>query len=316
MMIRKCPLAAVALALAAALSVAADSAHATLKFYYDPLTGNVSMDTTETRSGGVYVYSLNLIQSVHFRPENHIRITSSTFYDADAGTIGEGSLSDPWFGLYTIGDVLPVGLSEQTWTSLFTFNPGATLLRSQYIYSDLVGGGAPPPATFIYGRPEGEFQNALDLVDPDALDWADQATLKYYPQSGKVVLDTTGAGGGYITGILLESNGAFRPGEFATTLKHSDFNVVSGDEIALFGDLVAPGEWALGDLLPADLSLSEVQSTLKTAEFFGRAGFGTRNLDVETAGSSFNIQVVPEPATAAILAAGLAIIPALRRRRN
>ncbi|HMP07505.1 MAG TPA: hypothetical protein PJ982_14235, partial [Lacipirellulaceae bacterium] len=240
-------------ALAAAIAaIFAPSAEATLTFYYDPLTGNVSMDTTHTRSGSVYVYALSL-GSMSFRSENLIRITNSTFLTQNSHALGEGSFSDPWSGLYTIGDVLPTGLTESEWSSLFTYNSGVARYRNEYLYTDVIGGGAPPPATFVYGRPEGEFQNASDLLDPDTLNWAETATLRYFPDTGNVTLQTAGRDGGYITAFMLESAGKFTPAAYDPAFRANVFSEVSDSRIAGIFSLLRPGSYRLGEILPAGM---------------------------------------------------------------
>jgi hypothetical protein len=64
-------------ALLAACGLAiASSASATLVFYYDPATGNVSFDTAATRSGELFSYSIGINKAatpIRFRTENLVR---------------------------------------------------------------------------------------------------------------------------------------------------------------------------------------------------------------------------------------------------
>ena len=102
-------------------SFAAQQAAATLEFYYDPLTGNVSFDTSNTRSGVTYSYGLNFASdaSIEFRYENHIRLSNHPLFFSEPSMLADNFVTPPLEGLFTIGDVLPTGLTEPEWTNLF-----------------------------------------------------------------------------------------------------------------------------------------------------------------------------------------------------
>jgi hypothetical protein len=291
-------------AIMAAQLTLAPKSHATLKFYYDPVTGNVSFDTAETRSGGLYVYAFQNNDSASpwlFRPENLIRLSTSQFFTDTASSIGEGNLSTPWQGLYTIGDVLPAGMPENVWKSFSsnivsdpTNHPGV------YEYADVIGGGEPPDADFIYGAPTGEFKNRWDLVDPSTFTWATSAKLIYRPSSGEVVLDTTGDAGGYISAILLQSTGELLPSSF-TPFVDSAFKVANPNLISLFANAIEPGRYSIGKILSAGLSRSEFEAAFTSAQFLGLAGFEGASFDFATEGVSMQLQFVPEPASCVLL---------------
>ncbi len=297
-------------------------AGATLKFYYDPDTGNVSFDTAETRSGGVlqYYFDFNDAHSAppwEFRPENMIRLSTSSLYMATPTDISDSTQSTPWRGLYTIGDVMPVGLSEETWTTTFvqTANPKAGTYC--YGYNDVVGGGRLPAAEFIYGPPEGEFDNKWDLVDPDTLDWATTAKLIYRPRSGEVLIDTRGSTSGYISALLLQSDDQFLPDGF-TPFADGPFNSATEDLVSLFADAIEPGRYSLGQILPSGMTSAEFEASLTSAKFLGRAGFSGGSFDFVTHGRAMSLvyAAVPEPSSVVLLGlACLAVLWPLRRRR-
>jgi hypothetical protein len=311
------------LILALALAAVAGAADAALKIYYDPLTGNVAFDTAETRSGQLFVYNLELASNAPFtfRVDEHIRLTESTFAIVDSLQVGEGTLSSPVGGLLTIGDVLPIGLSEQVWATQFASSnnyrsPPSGLGR--HLYVDVIGGGEPAPAEFIYGRPTGEFDNKLDLIDPNTVTWAGSAQLVYHAQSGHVDIVTNGIGGGHTTGIYLESAGQFQmAGLEPSLLPGGAFDTFNANVIFKVADLIEPGVLSLGEVLPAGLSLSEVEGLLSTAKFFERAGFRAPDLDFVDGGVSLSIAVIaaPEPATAGIAGVALLGLVAFRRCR-
>jgi hypothetical protein len=284
-------------------------AHATLKFYYDPLTGNVSFDTSETRSGSLVGYALSLTSinpPFQFRPENMVRLSTSTYFDQKPDTISEFTFTAPLQGLFTVGDILPAGLSQQTWSNLFARSTSLRdLTKSVYNYTDVVGGGSPPNAEFLYGRPTGEFENKWDLVDPATLTWATTAKLVYKAWSGEVVLDTTGATSGFITNLLLQSNGQFLPGGF-TPFVSGPFNSATTNLISLFADAIEPGQYSLGRILPAGLTAGEYEERFTSAKFMGRAGFSGNSFDFATYGVGMQLQffAVPEPASAGLIICG------------
>src|SRR5262245_40242022 len=82
-------------------------AHATLQWYYDPLTGNVAFDTANTRNGLLHSYSLSIsplgTAPFNFRTENFIHISTSTLFTNTPKTIGDSTQGTQWEGLYTIG---------------------------------------------------------------------------------------------------------------------------------------------------------------------------------------------------------------------
>ncbi len=281
-----------------AMTLLAAPCGATLKFYYDPDTGNVSFDTTESRTGSLYAYAFEAYTSAwKFRAENLIRLSNSTLFTALPTTVGEGTVSAPWRGLYSIGDVFPIGLSETELHSTvgYLFEPTRPV---QYLYADQVGGGDPPPAQLIYGRPTGEFVNRWDLVDPNTLDWATAATLVYRPWSGEVLIDTTGDSGGYISGIVLASAGQFIANDFDPFF-HGPAVEATEDLIALFGDAFEPGRYSLGQVLRAGMTHEEFESLFSRAEFFARAGFRSAEFNYDAEGLALSVQYVPEPSSIA-----------------
>jgi hypothetical protein len=294
------------------LSLSVSPAHATLKFYYDPATGNVSFDTAETRTGTLYGYFFDFPDQtapVKPRPENQIRLSNSVFYLANELEISETTLSNPFQGLYAVGDILPAGLSEQFWTTAFK-RAGASYT---YGYTDAIGRGEAPDAQFVYGPPGGEFKNRWDLIDPATLTWATKATLIYRQWNGEVLVDTTGADSGYISQIQLQSAGGFLPAGFAAPVTAA-LKEVDANTIFFAADAVEPGRYSLGDVLPAGLSQSAFKALFTSAKFLGRAGFKGGSFDFATQGVEMNLQFVPEPSAISSMAIGIAVGCGCRKR--
>jgi hypothetical protein len=305
------------------LAVIVPPASAALTFYYDPLTGNVSFDTAGTRSGVIYGYSLALSRlgnnPLAFRTDNLIRLSNSTILDRTPFQLTEAGISPPLEGLYTIGDVLPIGLDAATWSTRFASMEGGLLPAGtgSHLYVDVIGGGTPPPATFAYGRPEGQFENRTDLLDPDTLPWATRSELIYDARTGKVVINTAGIDGGYTTGFHLKSDGAFLPAGFAPSFETDPLTEVNSGTIFAIFELLDPARHELGAVLPAGLSAAEFAATFTQAKFYSRAGYGLRDFEFIEGGEPLNLVFVPEASSGLLGGVALAAVGArLRRRRG
>lgn len=151
---------------------------------------------------------------------------------------------------------------------------------------------------FVYGQPDKEFDNRWDLVDPDDLTWAQSALLVYNRSTGEVVLDTTSDDSGYITGYNLTSDAAFQIASYRPALD-VPFSSSSDSLMWLVHDVVEPGRYNLGAVLPRGLTATEFEESFLEAEFLGRAGFLSRSFDFATEGVQFRFAVitVPEPST-------------------
>lgn len=302
---------------------------AALTYYYDPDTGTVAFDTANTRSGGLYHYYFYLnpyASDIRFRVENLVRISNTTLFTALEDNISDASLTEPVTGYYSIGAVLPAGLSEDTWLNLFDERGRRGGYRTAdqgsgfYGYNAVIGGGEEPPAEFVYGLLDREFDNRFDLIDPDSLTWAEQATLVYHAANGRVDLVTDGDRGGYTSAFLLQSVGRFIPENYHVPLE-VPLSEARDSVIGLFADLIEPGKYNLGKILEKGMTPGEFQAVFTQADFYGRAGFGSINFDLATQGRPFEIQyiAVPEPASASVgylLAVGGAVAIGVGRRRQ
>jgi hypothetical protein len=246
-----------------------------------------------------------------------IRLSQSPLFTQTPTSIGDSTSTEPWKGLYTIGDVLPIGLSAQFWYNSFVYSTTGTTLRRKaqytYGYNDVIGGGTAPEAVLIYGRPEGDFDNKWDLVDPDTLNWATSATLVYRDWNGEVLIDTTGPESGYITHFVLKSAGKFRPDEF-TGISNSALREASDSVVFQANDAVEPGIYSLGLILEAGLSSEQFASIFTETKFMAQAGFNGASFNFAADGVAMSLQFVPEPS--AILLAALACFGVCGVRRR
>ncbi|QDT70094.1 hypothetical protein MalM25_30390 [Planctomycetes bacterium MalM25] len=303
----------------------ASNSIAGLTFYYDPDTGNVSFDTANTVSGGLYLYGLGLNPNrtdIRFRHENHVRISNSTIFFTTPEKLSDLSLSEPVEGLITIGDVLPTGISEDQWLSLFSgSNRTGPYLENEstvggYLYTAEIGcwekGCEEISAEFIYGAPNRDFDNRWDLVDPDEIPWASKATLIYRSWSGEVVLDTTGADGGHISSFLLQSDGQFLPDNYKKIAP--GLSLPRDTTLGLIADAIEPGSYSLGQILSPGMAEDEFAATFTTASFLGRAGFQGGSFDFEADGVEMELVFLSVPEPSAFVLSFLASLVFLQRR--
>lgn len=304
------------------------AAEANFTYYYDPATGNVSFDTGSEKIWG-YGLGFNhfrvneLPTGLQFIPENHISLFPSTFIVSMPDAIEHVSTSEEISGYFTIGDVLPKNLPEELWTNLFLTNigteyraddPRSTLGYHLFLTTRETSVGDLPPADFIYGQPDRTFDNRWDVVSPDDLDWASSARLIYNPFTGEVEIDTTGPDGGHISYWAIQSDGAFLAENF-TPWVDVPFTTANSDVIGFAADAIEPGVYSAGAILPAGLSLGEVQAAFTSARFMGRAGFGGSSFDIEAHGVDFSFALaVPEPQALWLLTMGAIGLSGARRR--
>ncbi|MEO1497683.1 MAG: hypothetical protein AAFV43_11095 [Planctomycetota bacterium] len=288
-----------------------------LTAYYDPFTGAVALDTLTTRNGEALMYAFELdplATDIRFNADNWVRLSGSTLFMQTELVISEGTLSPPLNGYYTIGEILPPGIDEATWQSLFA-RPNAE--PGSLIYNDILGGGLGLPSEFIYGLPDRPFDNRWDVVDPDSLDWAAAATLVYDATSGELVLDTTGPDGGHIASFTLRSDDAFLADNYAPLpTPTSPINSATSGSVFVSADAIEPGAYSLGAILEAGLSQAEFEALFNEATFIARAGFGQASFDFATYGVSMSLEyvaLVPEP-SGVIVAIGAAALACIRRR--
>jgi len=283
-----------------------------LTFFYDPGTGNVSFDTAETISGEVLAYALYLYPEytpITFRYENHISLTGSPLMFSDADDAQEAMFT-PISGFLTIGDILPPGLSEGTWLTLFTQPTGSAG------YSPGFGFPGSHAKEFEYGLPDREFDNRWDIVDPDTLDWATEASLVYREDSGEVLVDTRGTNGGHFSGFSLHTDDLFEHGNF-TPPWESLIQTITSDRLIMFGNALEPGLYSLGSVLDAGLTETEYQNFFTEAKFYGQAGF-SGDLDLETEGQVFSMVYVaiPEPTSMVFMVLAGAMILSSRKKHQ
>jgi hypothetical protein len=249
---------------------------------------------------------------IRFRAENHVRISNSTFFASEGDWITDSSDIDPLVGLYTIGDILPIGLDEETWTSMFRRQSTQDSESiGTYYYSDpLASDGAfvNGPAEFVYGLPDRPFDNRLDLLDPDEIQWATTAVLRYRAINGELLLDTSGPDGGYISSFTLESESAFFDEAFDPPTD-SPLVIRRPGELSQYVEIIEPGVYSLGQILEVGLSEAEFGETFTSARFMTRTGYDLGSFDFEADGLDFAMAYsIPEPSSMNLLLLGATVV--------
>ncbi len=288
--------------------------------YYNPASGNLTMDATDLPSGRLVSYSLNFRNSgpdhrmpgvPEFQPEGFTPFMGSVWADASEFNVGDHNASGVAAGVYSLGNLLPpdldratvdlmAGLTADTWTH------GLIL--------DALGTGYGHHWEIIYGESPFEPLNGDESWVPTYERWAESVTLMYDITNGQVAIDSTGERGGALSAFGLQ----FREDAPVHANDWTPIGDVSGFEDGLLSEFftsgLPEGRYELGRLLPAGLSSDDLAGHLESSRFVGQPGHASPfSLDVN--GEPLQIRVVPEPsglATAALIVSLLV----LTRRRN
>jgi len=276
--------------------------------YYDPATGEVFVDTADTWTGGIIAYAIEVDpdQPIRLIPENFTPFLITPLIVAAAPhQIGENSLALT-SGLYSMGNVLPAGISESDYLTMWKFP----------YYIAVFGGGdrrGSGPFDLFYGPAPGVPMNDPNLPDLNNLTWATAATILYDAGTGDVVIDTTGPNGGYITGFLLESDDRFIDTAF-TPPPQAVAAYGYHDAVSVLSPPLPPDYYEIGQILERGLDYDQITQLFSAAWFVGPGGIGSTDFDFANEGAAFSFVVVPEPASILLLTL---IAPAMlvRRRR-
>lgn len=282
--------------------------------FYDPSTGNLAMDVTNTLGGVMGGYVLKSPTS-SFVPAGHTPFLSSPLVMTLTSEVSE---SNPFGnlpgGVYSVGNVLPTGLTES--------QAANALVLGSAIW---VGGLGTPTGSFelIYGPSPYPALNDPN-APPPVFDWATEATLIYNQLTGNVTIDLTGPNGGAIASYELDSApGSFNAAAFtpAGTLGYYDAfpdHIIEAEYGGIANDI-----YDLGPILAPGMDIATLETHLTSAKFITAPGHGVTDFDIETSGIGFTLQIVglsapavPEPSTYLLAACGLIGLVALGRRRR
>ena len=292
-----------------------------LPLYYDSVTGNATVDLTNVTDGTTAGYTLSVASICNdpcaaFRPENHTPFMGSTFVTANADTIGESNFSGVPGGVYSLGNVFPINLSEAELTAYFTRQPVFDLVK--YFVIGPVGSGAAHAFQPIYSP--SPFPTLNDVsIGPESFaeQWATESTLSYNPANGELSIDSTGDQGGALFSYEIEFDS---PIVNETNFVQSH-NVGEGDsdvstdrifEVSWSG--ISAGLHSLGNVLPSGLSEVDFESSILHARFLGEPGHDVASFDIESSGFDMTLRFIPEPRSSVAAVYGLVLVLLICRR--
>lgn len=261
----------------------------TVPLYYDPLTGNLTLDATVSPDGTFSGYAIQA-PSGGFAPENFTPFMGSVYTVALNSSLGEHDLTGFPAAVYSLGEVMPANLTEN---GLLPYR-----VASQHFGFGLLtkwGGGELLDFEWNYGPSPLIPVNQGVNGPPTPERWAEHARLLYSEQDGSLYLDSTGEHGGWLAmyNIQLES-GEFQIENFnAATDGLSVAMTDSLTEVATGG--IPEGRHNLGAVLPAGLSAEELNSRIHSASFIGLPGNTGGTLSIGSNGIDLALDHVPDP---------------------
>ena len=139
-----------------------------------------------------------------------------------------------------------------------------------------------------------------------------EADLIYDPGTGEVALDATDTPGGVLTGyVIQDAEGGLLPGGHTPILAGTTTSLATEiSEANPFGGV--NGSNSIGVILPIGMDLAQLTAMLDSATYTGELGSGVCSLELNVVEDQ--VEVIPEPATIALL--GLAAIGLAARRKK
>ena len=296
-----------------------------LPAYYDVATGNLTIDTTNVFEGESIGYGLQW-WGTPFRPENHTPFMDTFFVTSTRGSIGEVNLDSPApGGVYSLGNILPIGLSEQELIDQF-FGPddrgrpaGPSWTGRKYSVSAGLGDGTIHVLEPIYSPSPFPAINDESNSTPIVEKWANEVTLAYTASTGELILDTSGENGGVIWSYRLTlDQPLFDVENFTPVIDNAPTqmmkSVSDSQKIVEVGFSGIPeGTYSLGNVLPAGLNQGELSSLFATSRFIGEPGHSVASLSIDVSGTEMSlVYSVPEPGSAFLVLSSMVVFLARR----
>lgn len=274
--------------------------------HYDPATGMVAFDTATSPSGKITTYELTGVPLV---PKNLIRISNSPFYFANGNVIGDRTDAGSLDGYYAIGEIIVPGLSEPEWLNLFGYRDvyWSDLSSDPRVFSSrsMPGSGNAifnAPTYFSYGLLDRPFNNATKLLDLEAIQWAETASLRYDPSDGRLILDTSGPTSGYISLLSLEANAdIFDSSDYQSPVEGAFYSMADGQRLAVLTDVIPPDVYNLGRVMPPGLTEAEFLGLFDVVAFNTRVDSGSGRFDVMVNDAVVSLVYLPEPSTGVMI---------------
>ncbi len=290
--------------------------------YYDPDTGNLTMDATDLPSGELYSYAIGFKGATFdpvaagipsFRKDEFTPFMGTVWGGGTDWTLGEIDHKDSVpAGVYSLGNVLPPNLEAGLVDLMAELTANTTEFGSVL---DALGQGYGHYWDVIYGKSPFEPLNGNGSWIPAYERWAESVTLLYDMTNGKLAIDSTGEAGGALSafGLQFHDQAPVNRENWAPMGDVSDF-----DENGLLSEFftagLPEGRYELGRLLPTGLTADDVTGFLDSSLFVGQPGH-TNPFSLEVNGEPLQIRVVPEPSGLATTGCALffLIIAGIRR---
>ncbi len=291
--------------------------------YYDVRSGNLTIDTTNVYGGTSIGYAFRTPGN-SYRIENYTPFMDTQFVSVTGLGFAEANLEGIVGGVYSLGDVLPPGLSEKELRGGY-FSGGATVHYSNPTYADYVyfasgslGSGYVHFFEPVYAPSPFPALNDDRVVGlPEITNWASQVSLEYRSPTGELVLHSDGPNGGTIWSYEISLSEdrlnaeAFLPATDGLLAKAEPSKI---SEVGFHG--IPAGEYDLGSVLPSGLNREEFSLLVEEAWFTQQPGHGVVPLDYSVSGINMSVTyVVPEPAASTSLLATAVLALVFRRSR-
>jgi hypothetical protein len=266
-----------------------------IPLYYDVRTGNLTIDTTRVDSFGGYGFE---IPFDGFVTENFTPFMNTLFYMAEPYQIGESNFATVTPGVYSLGNVLPAGLTPDELGTYFGPHQAYPTQTTPYAYL-AVGTGTGTYQVFEPFYSPSPYPALNDpTVGPQVIDnWAEAARLTYNAATGDLILDSTVENGGTLWGYSLYFNRDMIDVDSFAGIAEEPGRVLETRTIVEVGFSGIPeGVYALGPVLPEGLSEAAFFESLNYARFIGEPGHGAGALDLDVSGIEMSLGfMVPEP---------------------
>ncbi len=268
-----------------------------LPLYYDGETGNVTIDFSDVTGGVLSGYSWGLARHYEFIRENHTPFMDTFWMDSTKTLLSEFSWTGVNPGVYSLGNVLPSGLTRDELTGYFQAGPGGEMPAPGLSYE---AGGAIGSAVYHFFAPQyrpSPFPALNDTsVGPPAVDWATEVVLTYNETNGELGIDATGENGGAFMSYFVRFRDPIEDLSNHEPITSKDFLVSTPLELAEVS--MAPieaGRYSIGRVLEPGLSADELDGLITDSLFMGEPQRGQNPLDINLHGTPMTITVVPEP---------------------
>ncbi len=301
--------------------------------YYDPATGNLTIDATDLPGGRFSGYTLDFnydgfgpfdpaeagLQPI--RADEYTPFMSTFWFSTTEWSLGESKISGSGVpaGVYSIGNVLPAGLTRDEAGRyrqvLVDSRPDVPYSNDERNVLGTPGDGVGHYFQFIYGQSPFPPLNVGDEWGAATIErWAESASLIYDPNDGGLTIDLTGDDGGTIMGYQLTLDPVVLNAEAWQPVTELAA-VTNENTLAEFTTVgISEGRYDLGTILSPGLSDAELNSAVISSLFIGEPGHSNGPFDVSAHGQPMLLTVVPEPTSGVVVLWVVVLFGRLRKQ--